>query len=69
MSEIERGISMKWHWEVWENVLGQWHRRNKACDLALALTFAEARRSVYYRPVCVTPAGIDPDVAYPEAAR
>lgn len=69
MSEIERGSSMSGEWEVWERVLGQWFRRIWACDLALALTFAEARRSVFYRPVCVTPAGVDPDVAYPEAAR
>ena len=56
-------------WGVYQLRRGQW----EWCALNLlfedALAFAIHKRSWSYRPTCITPTGIDPDVAYPEAAR
>lgn len=56
-------------WRVWEEKAGRWILIGGTQYRDVACALASVARLRYYRPVCVAPAGVHPDVAYPEAAR
>ena len=56
-------------WDVHERIMNEWRWVNPHPSEASAIHDALQRRAIHYRPVCVAPRGVDPDVAYPEAAR